>query len=199
MTSRSELAVGAALGGLVGLLLGLSISDVVGSALSAILVLLGAAFGLGAAEGGPLRSGRPGRIIGFGCACAAGVVGGVWLRAHSALGPDASAQMETWRDLGASDALALDLVIYQRLGLTPGTLQPAGDGVAARAGASALFSTDAAAACARLDNPIYQEAEALRVAMQDEGGLWAELARREPGDDAAALHALFARVRAICQ
>ncbi|MGF1659457.1 MAG: hypothetical protein ACFCUS_08495 [Rubrimonas sp.] len=173
---------GAALGALVGLLLGLSVSEAVGGAVAALTALLGAFFGVAEGKLGALgAAARPARLIGFCLLCAGGVLGGVHLRATEALGPDPRDQLALWTALGAPEAEARALVVYQRLGLAPqgyAATEAAAPMAAARA--SALFSGEAGAACGRLDAPIYADAGALEAAMRDERGVWAEFAAALP-------------------
>ncbi|MEM7523930.1 MAG: hypothetical protein AAF360_09285 [Pseudomonadota bacterium] len=190
-----EALVGASIGALVGLLIGLSVSETVGAVVAALLGLLGAVLGVGQVSAGPLRAGEPGRIAGFGIACAAMVAAGVYIRAHDALSPDIETQMNGWTAIGVPPEDARDLVIYQRLGLTPEG-RAAGERPAPSAAASVLFSGEDGDACQRLDNPVYEDADILRDAMRAEGGAWAALADgRAATDDIAALRR---KIQAIC-
>ncbi len=193
-------AAGAALGLLAGLLLGLSVSNVVGAVLGPLTALLGAFFGLSGGTG-RLAPAAPARMAAFGLFCAAGVAGGLAIRAGDLLAPSPASSAARWEAAGFAPERARELAAYERLGLLPAGLSPAPETAAARGRSSALFAGEAGAACGRLDQPVYADAEALAAAMRDEGGAWAAFARDLPPTLAgpARLAALEAGVRLVCR
>ncbi|MGO8719854.1 MAG: hypothetical protein ACLQMO_11640, partial [Acidobacteriaceae bacterium] len=83
-----EFAAGAAIGLLVGLIAGLSISPVtqtvLGSLSAGLLILLG----LKQSKESTQEAAHTIRILGFGLSCSIALILGVFLRTHSTLSPD---------------------------------------------------------------------------------------------------------------
>lgn len=117
-----NLLAGAALGGLVGLLIGLSATPVVASAAAAILALLVTFFGFGGSVGALRVRVSAARVLGFGIAMALFLVGGIMLRAHETLGPSFAERVDRFVAGGIDKERARDLAIYQHLGLRTGHL-----------------------------------------------------------------------------
>jgi hypothetical protein len=111
----AEITAGGGLGLLVGLLVALSVSPVVGSVISALTVLLAGFFGL-APSGGPDRAWRIGA---FGLACVIGVVAGLALRNGDWFSPSLERQSRDWQRAGATSTEAAAYLAYQRLGIKP--------------------------------------------------------------------------------
>jgi hypothetical protein len=128
---------GIALGSLVGLLVGLSTSPVVGAVISGLVALLATYLGL---NGSALPK-KPGerakslsevsrshvRIACFSAGAIIGVLLGVVLRTHDALGISKADRLKEWRNLGLSDHEARHLVVLGELGLVPKTWPPSSD------------------------------------------------------------------------
>jgi hypothetical protein len=110
-----EIVAGSGLGLLVGLLLALSVSPVVGGVISALTVLLGGFFGL-APSGG---SDRAWRIGSFGVACAIGVVCGLALRTGDQFAASLKKQSDDWQQAGATKEEAVAYLAFQHLGIKP--------------------------------------------------------------------------------
>lgn len=121
---------GLGIGLLMGTLLGLSLSPVVGAVLGGLTALLAAFLGL---SNQPVakRFRRPGRTDErnrrirevragvFGIACVLGVLMGVFLRAQNVLGVSVQDRYAAWLDLGFSKREARQLAVYGELGLVP--------------------------------------------------------------------------------
>ena len=110
-----EIVAGSGLGLLVGVLLSLSVSPVVGGVISALTVLLGAFFGLTPSTG----PGRAWRIGSFGLACTIGVVAGLALRTGNQFASSLEKQSAEWQRAGATKEQALAFLAYERLGIRP--------------------------------------------------------------------------------
>ena len=110
-----EIIAGSGLGLLVGLLLSLSVSPVVGGVISALTVLLGGFFGLTPSTGPD----RAWRIGSFGFACALGVVAGLALRTGNQFAASLERQSKDWQQAGATKEEAVAYLAYERLGIKP--------------------------------------------------------------------------------
>ena len=191
--SGKEIIVGASIGILVGFLVSLSVSETVGAVLAGLLGLIGALLGLGKVDIGILRSGNSDRIIGFGAGAVIAVAGGLYIRANDLLSPTAQELVEDWKDAGVGGELAIDLAIYQKLGLSRGGLKPT-TGAKATHTSSVLFAGEDGGACDRLDNPVYTDPAVLAEAMRIEGTEWAALAAGVNEIDE-----LRARIKRVCR
>jgi hypothetical protein len=140
-----EAFAGAGLGLLAGLLLGLSVSQVVGGFVAALSALLAGFLGLTAAPGPD----RAWRIGAFGLACAAGVLIGLAIRSGALLAPSVDEDVREWQRAGYPTEQALAYVAFARLGVKPqGATVTAAP--APGAGSNVLFA-DKAGVCARLE------------------------------------------------
>ncbi len=110
-----EAFAGAGLGLLAGLLLGLSVSQVVGGFVAALSALLAGFLGLTAAPG----TDRAWRIGAFGLACAAGVLIGLAIRSGALLAPSVDEDVREWQRAGYPTEQALAYVAFARLGVKP--------------------------------------------------------------------------------
>ncbi len=122
----------------------------------------------------------------FGLACAAAVVGGVFLRTHGVHGPSVEQQIQRWKDAGFSDPEAKARVTYQELALLPAHWSPnhGENGLAlppvptAKAGrfVAGLMAEAAPGECTRLSEAVYPRDAAgeWRNAMELEEGAWKE-------------------------
>src|SRR5690349_12202869 len=104
-----EIVAGSGLGLLVGLLLSLSVSPVVGGVISELTVLLGAFFGLTPSTGPD----RAWRIGSFGLACTIGVVAGLALRTGNQFSESIRKQSADWQQAGATKEQAVAFLAYQ--------------------------------------------------------------------------------------
>lgn len=194
--------VGAALGLFVGLLIGLSASEVVAGVATALVALLGALFGLRSeTAAGPVPGGNAGRIAGFAVAGVLALLVGLTARTHAWLEPSPSHTREQWIGAGFPDEEARALTAFQHLGLLPPD-RAAGEAKTANARTGALFANPADnEACDALLARPYGSAEALAGAMRAEGAVWARLADTVAAgqEDAARLSALRAAIAALCE
>jgi hypothetical protein len=139
-----DLAAGTGLGLLVGMLLGLSVTQVVGGVVAALSALLAGFLGL-APRGGEDRAWR---TASFGLACVAGILAGLAIRSGALLAPSVEQDVLQWQRAGYPRDQALQFVAFQRLGIKPAgttTAPPPPPG----ATSNALFA-DKAGVCARL-------------------------------------------------
>ncbi|GAB0114611.1 hypothetical protein [Acidisoma sp. C75] len=184
----AEAFSGMGLGVLVGLLLGLSSTSLVGEVMAALMAGLAAFLGL-AKAGGPDRAMRIGF---FGFACALGGVGGLALRASDVLAPDIKAQVQRWTDAGYSAEDAQSLVAYERLGVRPAGRQvgPAPTPV------NAFYATQSGL-CSRLNRVTDASALLVLRAADDRSGnaILAARAAAATADQPAVLHA---GITALC-
>ena len=196
-----NLIAGASLGMLVGLLLGLSVSNVVGAAVGALTAVLGAFFGLaGGKDDTPAPSGRPLRIAAFALFCIAGIFLGIQARTSGILSPSHQESLDRWKAIGVAPETALDLVMFERLGLVPQGYDSVAQPQSLRQEMSALFAGEAAEACGNLDNPLYQDTQALLGAMAAEGGEWKSLAETVRNHDPTVpVEILISVVRLVCR
>lgn len=187
---RLNAAAGVSLGTLVGLLIGVSSVPVVASAVGALLALLVTFFGFVQTNGTMATRTSGARLAGFGLAMAAALIGGIALRSHGALGPSFADRVARFAVEGMPRDRALDLAIYEHLGLRMGQLAQVEAPKVAPAGSPYAFSDAGDPACAMLDADRYADVKARLVAMQSRGGAWAAVARFGvdlPADQARAL------------
>lgn len=169
---------GAALGGYIALLLGLSSTPVVASTLT---VLLGAA-AVFLALNDQLPGGSPRemteavlyRVIGFSLAGVVGLLCGLFLRASDAFGVSPNVQLyEDLVTIGVAEKTARELVLEQLV-----ASEPRQENAADRSRRSTtLFSTGSSApTCAELDPTKFTNAESVLARYQFEGGEWTKIA-----------------------
>ncbi|MGB5943776.1 MAG: hypothetical protein WBG71_12910 [Leeuwenhoekiella sp.] len=106
---------GMALGGLIGLIIGLSIAEVTGIILGALTSLLAAFFGLR-----PDKEGETGDkwIIGwFSLGCVLTITGGIMLRTHNFLAPPVGQDIEIYREIGFTNAEIKEVILAREFGL----------------------------------------------------------------------------------
>jgi hypothetical protein len=190
MERLGALGTGAAMGLLLGLMVGLSGSPVVGAVVAGLLTVLGAFFGL-AAPGtkepereAPRARARDGArrgltVAGFGLMGVVGVLLGVYLRAHGALSPSPRQRFERWRDAGFDSTRARALTEFELTGLVPDSGKVAAP-QPAREGTSLLFSGDRAR-CERVSAEDLADAANMRSAFTAAGGEWREIAAAAAG------------------
>jgi hypothetical protein len=174
---RLNAAAGLSLGTLVGLLIGVSSVPVVASAVGALLALLVTFFGFVQTNGTMATRTSGARLAGFGLAMAAALVGGIALRSHGALGPSFADRVASFAVEGMPRERALDLAVYEQLGLRMGQLAQVEAPKAAPAASPYAFSGAGDPSCAMLDADRYAEVKARLAAMQSRGGAWAAVAR----------------------
>ena len=197
-----DFGVGAVLGLFVGLLIGLSASEVVAGVLTALVALLGGLFGLRSETApGPVPGGNAGRIAGFALAGIVALLLGLTARTHAWLEPSPAHTRDQWLAAGFADEEARALTAFQRLGLLPQGRE-AGEAKSSNARTGALFSDPANNdACDALLARQYGSADALASAMRAEGSVWARLAGTVAAgqEDAARLSALRSATAALCE
>jgi hypothetical protein len=170
-----DLLGGAGLGLLLGTLVGLSSSPVVGVVVGALASVLAVFLGLDLSTGsvmGALRINGP-RIGALGLATVVGVGIGLWVRVNNPFLPDPLAQLQRWQAALPEDpTLAKQMMLFERTGIVPSRFQygnaPPGEDVtvAMEEGAAirtaVLFSTlSEFDACTQLDPASYRTADAV--------------------------------------
>jgi hypothetical protein len=189
MVVLAQLVSGGGLGLLVGFLLGLSVSQVVGGVVAALAALLGGFLGLS----GTQTADRSWRIGAFGLSCVAGVALGLTVRAGGLLSPSIARDIGAWTAAGYSPEQARDLVAYQRLGVKPAGMVASAPPPSGAAIQSTLFAEQTRQSmCDKLQT--MPDATRLRM-LHEAGGSWAaiaaaaEAASNQPQALEAGLHA----------
>lgn len=138
-----DLVTGAAMGLLVGTLIGLSAVPVVSGVITSLTALVGAFFGLAAPGSERFSfSPQPLRIAGFGVVCVMAIIGGIALRTSGALQVPIKPQLEELIAAGFEARKAQELVAYRVFGLVPSGQTTAASEVT-RASIGALYATRA--------------------------------------------------------
>lgn len=191
MSERSVTSIhffsGSGLGLLVGIILGLSVSEVAGIVLGALTALLAAFLGLKkdfAPEKGPGNgSGSPSslkwlRSGAFGLFCVLGILLGIMIRSHGLLSVPIDRQLEKWTRAGYDRAQARQFVVYQQLGLKPEEWEVVdSSGLARKRQAGVLFSEeDGADLCRAFATERYDDPQEVLYAYKLAGGGWKALA-----------------------
>lgn len=186
----ADLVAGAGLGLLVGFLLGLSVTQVVGGVITALAALLGGFLGLSGDSGSPNRTWRIGA---FGLCCVLGIIAGLDIRANDLLAPSVKQAVKAYEGAGYPPQQARDLVAFERLGIKPSNATVVDQPPAGRAAASALYA-DKTTVCSELRG--LPAAAQLRV-LDAAGGGYASLgAAAQASSDVP--HTLAAGVRSLC-
>lgn len=135
---------GLGLGGLFGVLLGLSVAQAVGAVIAALAAVLAAFFGLSdkAAAGSPVR------LASFGLAAIAGIMLGIALRAQDRLSHSPLELVERWQAAGFPAEEARSIVAFERLGIRPQGREVGALPLAGRS--TVLFSGAGSGDCQRL-------------------------------------------------
>lgn len=175
-------SIGAAVGLLLGLIVGLAASEVVASVVAGLVGLLGALFGLRSeAATGILPGVNGARVAGFALAMVASLLFGVYVRTHGLLEPTPQESVATWMEAGLSQKEAAQLVVFERTGLLPEG-RSSGSPDRQVAGTGALFSTESLDSCDTLQSRNYTSIEAMKGALDAEGGDWQSLALSVPAE-----------------
>ena len=181
---------------LLGALIGLSGSPVVGAVIAAILVAAGAYWSVAKVPPGATVPGAAAAALAL--ACIVGVIGGLWVRAHDALSPSVQEDLQQWRDAGYSTRDAQAIVALTRTGLLLQGYSAKPEAVASQR-TSALFGGDATS-CRQTDPEDYADAANLRQAFTQAGGAWAQYATLVQPLNEAQQRALLIAARSLaCQ
>lgn len=167
-----EMLTGGALGAFTGILLGLSVSDVVGNAVAGLVAILGAFFGL---QSRSLNAARTWRIVSFSLVGALALVGGIAARTHDLLSPSIARQIARLKDVGYSPDQARALIALQSLGLSSPDAKPAEKQVIARQHATALFTVESQL-CGELAKERFANVTERGAALTRVGGPWRAIA-----------------------
>ena len=183
-----QLFAGVGLGLLVGVLVGLSsspvVSVVIGALAAGMVTLLG--FSRSTKDGDTSSSeGSVIRLGGFGIACTAAVLFGVFIRAHNWISPSIAQQVDEVRKAGYSEDEARRWVAYKNVGtvLEPGSgsgrsEQPAPVRGTEPVAASVLFSGGNSGECQYFDTTRYKDAPEHLYSLRQMGGKYAEYAEK---------------------
>ncbi len=172
-----NLIAGASLGGLVGLLLGLSAVPVIASAAASLLALLVAFFGVARAEGRLATETAAARFAGFGAVMAVALAGGIALRAHGSLGPSFADRVDRFAVDGMPRERALELAAYEHLGLRLGTLAAVETPEAAPPASPYAFSEAERQLCGALEADQFASVADRLADMRSRGEPWATIGR----------------------
>lgn len=149
---RATVLSGIGMGLLLGLIMGLSASEVVKVVMAALTALLGVFFGFEKRSFSgmqkeeyekdknetlltSLRSGW------FGLAVVAGILFGMWIRTNEVFTIPVEKSVQQWINAGVDSAYARKLVIYERLAIDPNTGEAGEIGDMQRKSQSALFNS----------------------------------------------------------
>jgi hypothetical protein len=124
LSSVADLVVGGAMGMLLGILVGLSRSPVVGEITAALAALLVAFFGFKSDAASPAAPGNLRRIGAFCVAFALFVLLAVWIRANDLLASTPTKRVAAWTSAGFSEHDARALVAAQSTGAKFEVLAP---------------------------------------------------------------------------
>ena len=108
------LGAGVGVGAVVGIIMGLSASPVVGTVLGALSAGLLVLLGLNNRPSDALSSLR---VAAFGIACMAAILLGIAVRTHSWLSPNVHEEVARWTSAGFSPQQAQQLVLFERTGI----------------------------------------------------------------------------------
>ena len=170
MPRMLEILAGAALGMLVGTVVGLSASPVTGSLLAGLLALLAGFFGLRADAAAVHLS----RVVAFGATCTVALVFAIHSRANNTLGGDLNTSKARWEAVGLyTPAEVKRLVALEVLGvdLTQTGVKPDENAP----GRGVLHAADAST-CAILRPDRHATPADWRTAFEVSGGQWRALA-----------------------
>lgn len=190
MSAKQNFLAGAGMGGLTGLLVGLSVNSVAGGILTAIAAILAAVLGLKGDQG----VGNSMRMFGFGLVCVMGLLAGIFIRGNDTLSQSVSDRVQNWTAAGYDAKTAREYAAWQILGAKPANVGevalPAKD-----AKSSVLFS-GSAESCRALD-PAGKTAQGWLGLAASEGKSWA-LARAFVDNSADKAAAMQAAWEAMC-
>lgn len=216
--SDSFLAVfaGVGIGVLIGLIAGLSVSPVVSVILGALASLLGAFLGLqggGSAEElneAQLAAQRQRMRLnaikagGFGVACIAGILGGLFIRSNQALMPTPEEQIEKYVQAGLEEDYARKLWVFEKFGLPPEG-GPAQYAEVQKSHSNALFAgSDASKMCDeintdRLGNDVHEILNAYRLQDHAELSSMANAIEKSGGNEAQQFALIQATTNILCK
>ena len=129
---RVDLAAGAALGLLLGTLVGLSATPIVSTVVTALVALLAGLFGLSDKLSWAMQSGGARRLVAFGLAATLATPAAILVRTYEWLSPSIDQQRQELRRIGVVDSLEQkDLLLFLHFGI-----QPAGRSLSVKDGAS---------------------------------------------------------------
>lgn len=171
-----------ALGALVGTLIGLSIHEVVGSTLAALLALLAGYFGLRQEDVGSRPAAT--RIALFSLACLAALLLSLYARTHNMLSPSLDAEL---RELKAQHVLTDEdvrsITLFKKFGLVPAGFTGAQPD--ASRSDTIVFANPDAWDCTHLQADLFATPQERLEAMRTIGGAWTKLAEQAAGADPA--------------
>ena len=122
-----DFAAGITLGGLTGLLVGLTTTSVTATILSSIVAIATAFIGLAGEPKLIAGTVTQLRIIGFAAAMIAALLAGIWMRTHNVLSPTPKQIFDQLLQAGLTKEQATQLVVFSRFGLMPEGATPASE------------------------------------------------------------------------
>jgi hypothetical protein len=176
-SSWANVFSGTGVGLLLGIVVGLSSSPVVGTVVGALAAGLLALLGLKDSRDHPSPI-QALRLAAFGFACTLGVIIGLVLRTSDWLSPKLSIQQQEWKAIGFSDDEAKKIVLYRSTGLIMGPFTvPQGSASLGGKTASSLFSGSSATdTCTATDTAQYASTAEHVKALKQAGGSLERLA-----------------------
>lgn len=149
----ATILAGTGMGLLLGIIMGLSVSEVVKVIMASLTALLGVFLGFdkrsfSAMSEEEFRKDKQETLLtalragSFGLAVVAGILLGMWVRTNDIFTPSVKSQVKEWTDAGYDEKYALKLVAYQRLAINPTTGELGERTEVQRQGSSSLFSAE---------------------------------------------------------
>jgi uncharacterized membrane protein (Fun14 family) len=150
---RATVLSGIGMGLLLGLIMGLSTSEVVKVVMAALTALLGVFFGFEKRSFSGMQKEEYEkdknetlltalRAGWFGLSVVAGILFGMWIRTNEVFTIPVEKSVQQWIDAGVDSAYARKLVIYERLAIDPNTGEAGEIGTMQRGHQSSLFSAE---------------------------------------------------------
>jgi hypothetical protein len=175
--SWTSILGGSGVGLLLGMVVGLSSSPVVGAVVGALAAGLLALLGLKEKDV-DLTAVQCLRLGCFGFACCLGVVIGLWLRTSDRLSPRLTEQQQQWKAIGFSDDETRKIVLYRSTGLLLEPLKiEAISSVSGGKTATSLFSVSSGSdICTASDASQFASTSEQVKALKQSGGSFGRLA-----------------------
>lgn len=171
-----EVYGGGGLGLLVGVLLGLSATEVVGGVITALMALLATYLGLksqsgeeGAKTSVVASANQAIRLGSFALVCVVGIFVGLFVRTHNLTGRSIPNQVQQLRDAGFPDSTARSLIAFREFGVKPGGVEITDDAkTKSKLASSVLFADFSKDNCGKLKPSSFVNLEDLIHAWQIE-------------------------------
>jgi hypothetical protein len=157
----------------------------VAAVVTGLVALLVAFFGLQGSAGPLAGHASAARVAGFGAGMVAFLILGILARTGGWLQPSISQRVEAYRTAGYPDPVALDVALYEHVGLLSGGLKGVTAPAGPTQGSGILFSDGADPNCSALAGDRFARAGDRAEAMRQTGGAWAAVGTVAAGLDPA--------------